>query len=368
MNLEGRIDITLRYHPEVPVAVHIESTRPHVAQKLLAGRSPAEAANLVGLVFSLCGNAQRIAAEAACEAALGMQPDLTTRVARDQAVLRELAREHAWRLLLDWPQQAGKSLGIAADMASLLCLRQADGDSTQYAQTLDDLLRTTLLSEPADEWLTRDLAAFDAWQEAGETSVARLFNALGHGPDRGVSQVTLLPPLQGLTTQAARSLAAGALTDVAFCAQPLWQGAPAETGAVGRLCGNALLAGWIEQRGRGVGARMLARLLELAVLPGLLQAPTGDMVRAWSLDENVGAAGVETSRGLLLHAVRLHAGKIVEYRIVAPTEWNFHPTGALAQALSSLSAPPAMLAVHAGLIVQSLDPCVAFDINLIETR
>ena len=64
MNLEGRIDITL-----APARVSIRSTRPQLAQKLLGGRAPSEAAHLAGLIFSLCGQAQRAACETACAAA-----------------------------------------------------------------------------------------------------------------------------------------------------------------------------------------------------------------------------------------------------------------------------------------------------------
>jgi Ni,Fe-hydrogenase I large subunit len=83
------------------------------------------------------------------------------------------------------------------------------------------------------------------------------------------------------------------------------------------------------------------------------------------LEENAGMAGVETSRGLLLHVARLKDGKIAEYRIVAPTEWNFHPAGPLAQALSGLGAG-AGLESAARLVSQSLDPCVAYGVELLE--
>jgi coenzyme F420-reducing hydrogenase alpha subunit len=190
---------------------------------------------------------------------------------------------------------------------------------------------------------------------------------LGEGADVGISQAALLPPLWRLEDDVARDLAQRALDVPAFCAQPLWCGAPAETGAVARLSEQPLLAAWIAQRGRGAGARLLARLLELAALPTRLSACLPDtgaaLVRAWSLGDNIGLAGVETSRGLLLHVVRLRQGKVAEYRIVAPTEWNFHPDGPLAQALSGL-APGADLAVRAQLVAQSLDPCVAFGIEV----
>ena len=369
MNLEGRIDITFQPRADAPASVSIQSTRPQLAQKLLAGRTPEEAAHLVGLIFSLCGKAQRVAAEAACAAAQGVLADESGKD-RETAVLLELAQEHAWRLLLNWPEQAGAPLGIAPDMASLLKLRQSVGDPTRFAATLSDLLTTNLLGEPAADWLARDLAGFDAWRRAGPTPTARLFAALGDGADAGISQVALLPSLGRLQNEAALDLARLALETPEFCAQPLWHDAPAETGALARLQEQPLLAAWVEQRGRGAGARLLARLLELAALPGRLLADFADLpdagsvlVRAWSLGDNGGLAGVETSRGLLLHVVRLQAGKVAEYRIVAPTEWNFHPAGALAQALSGL-APGDDLAARARLVAQSLDPCVAFGIEV----
>ncbi|MDP2433620.1 MAG: nickel-dependent hydrogenase large subunit [Pseudomonadota bacterium] len=372
MNLEGRIDIHLRPRGDAPAAVAIHSTRPQLAQKLLAGREPEAAAHLAGLVFSLCGKAQRVACEAACEAAQGQMPDAATSRARETAVLLELAQEHAWRLLLDWPQQQG----MPPDQASQLRLRQSAAEPARFAETLDDLLRTILLGEPADVWLARDLAGFDAWRHAGTTATARLFAGLGEGADSGISEVDLLPPLGNLEDAAALELARQALEQPAFCGQPLWRGAPAETGALARMSEQPLLAAWIKQRGRGAGARLLARLLELAALcsagilagsPVQLKTAGKDAgatgVRAWSLGDNVGLAGVETSRGLLLHAVRLRDGKVAEYRIVAPTEWNFHPAGPLFQALSGL-APGDDLEARARLVAQSLDPCVAFGIEV----
>ncbi|MBK6630066.1 MAG: nickel-dependent hydrogenase large subunit [Betaproteobacteria bacterium] len=37
---------------------------------------------------------------------------------------------------------------------------------------------------------------------------------------------------------------------------------------------------------------------------------------------------METARGTLLHQVTLAGDHVAHYRIVAPTEWNFHPRGA----------------------------------------
>lgn len=359
-SLEGRIDITLKRRDGRIAEACIVSSRPQVAQRLMAGRAPAEAANLAGMIFTLCGKAQRIAAEAAFEAALGTMVDAETDVARQRKVLAELALEHAWRLMLDWPSRQG----VAADPVQLLTLRRVGEDAFALADALDSVLAGPLLGEPAEAWLARcagpePLAAFDAWASARTTPLAGLFADLGTGIDLGVSRLPLLPALDRLADDDALSLARAGLDTPEFCARPTWAGAPAETGAIARCHDRQPVAAWLAARGRGVGARMLPRLLELARLPARLRRPDGGLVRAWRVDDSTGMAGVETSRGLLLHIVRLDDGQVGQYRIIAPTEWNFHPDGPLAQALAGLPDGTDVTAA-ARQIALSLDPCVDY--------
>jgi Ni,Fe-hydrogenase I large subunit len=66
-----------------------------------------------------------------------------------------------------------------------------------------------------------------------------------------------------------------------------------------------------------------------------------------------------------VHYVAL-GGKCIEtYRIIAPTEWNFHPRGALARGLVATSAENESDLKHLTLLlVQSLDPCVAANVEV----
>ena len=60
-----------------------------------------------------------------------------------------------------------------------------------------------------------------------------------------------------------------------------------------------------------------------------------------------------------MHRARVTQRGVADYAIVAPTEWNFHPEGALAKGLEGLAASDgASLARDANLVVQTLDPCV----------
>lgn len=358
-NLEGRIDIELKFEAQQLRRVDIRSSRPQLARKLMTGASPTQAAERAGMIFSLCGKAQRVACEAACEAALGVVPVVEVHLARARRVLMELAQEHAWQFLLNWPRQTGAE----PDMASLLLLRQAAVEPEVFAASLSSLLQEVFLGQSVAAFQCLDLSAFDAWCEQSATLPARLFSGVERQSESG--RVPLLPPLQMLSESECLDLARQALLDEAFCSRPLWAGVPAETGAISRMQSQPLLNAWIEARGRGAGARLLARLLELAGLPHQMHAGS-TVVQAYRLADKVGMAVVETSRGLLLHVVRLADGVVADYRIVAPTEWNFHPLGALAEALSTLvgQEADATAVARARLLCQSLDPCVAFGVEV----
>lgn len=351
---EGRVRVRIDVRQGRLAGIDIHSTRPQLAQRLMAGRSPEEAGRLAGLVFSLCGRAQAAAARAACNAALG----LTTPASEDAELLRELAREHAWRLLLDWPRE----MGAAPDMDSLLALRRAG--SEDFAHTLHTLLHSRILGEDPQVWLGREPAELSHWHAQGHTQTAQLFARLAAEPETGISGTPLLPPLAEWDATLAGELAHHAMHDGAFCARPHWQGGTAETGALARVRHHPLLAVWLGQRGRGLGARLLARLLELADLPRrLAQGTDAAVIRAWTLPQGMGVAGVETSRGLLFHVARLQGGRVLDYRILAPTEWNFHPAGPLVQALQGLEPDPGLEA-RARLVARSLDPCVDFAVEI----
>jgi coenzyme F420-reducing hydrogenase alpha subunit len=146
---------------------------------------------------------------------------------------------------------------------------------------------------------------------------------------------------------------------------------PVDTGALARTRAHPLVAAMALRHGNGVATRMLARMVELAALvtDGLVHAgQDGDAlpaVQAFATGRGEGVAAVQTARGLLLHRARLDGDRVAEYQIVAPTEWNFHPDGALPRGMRDIRADDdAALARQARLVVQALDPCVACRIEI----
>ena len=103
--------------------------------------------------------------------------------------------------------------------------------------------------------------------------------------------------------------------------------------------------------------RLAARLLDSIEPAGGSTRPLDFGAAATGADAAI--AWVQTARGLLVHRVRLAGDRIAGYRIVAPTEWNFHPRGAFASGASGLDASDASaLEADVRRLVASLDPCV----------
>jgi len=78
----------------------------------------------------------------------------------------------------------------------------------------------------------------------------------------------------------------------------------------------------------------------------------------------IGVAQVEAARGRLVHAVEMSGERVARYRILAPTEWTFHPEGAAARGLEQIAARGGEHRLTlARLFMTAVDPCVGFDVR-----
>jgi hypothetical protein len=358
MDLEGGLTIRLRWDGAHVREVAIESTRPHVADRVLAGRPADEAAALVPRLFSFCGRAQGIAAELAVAAARGVDR-APARAAYTRAIETEMAQQYLWRALIDWPQ----AVDATPDHAALTAARGAlSGDDPPASGAVRDLIETRILGGDAAAWLTSHVAAFETWIARAPTAAARLLAAVQRdGPRHGASDIPLLPPLD---EAGAARLAAALDREPDFERMPTLAGWPAETGAVARMQAVPVVAALGAAYGRSTLVRLVARLAELARLASG-QPAAQPLFGAVACGSGDGLAWVETARGLLVHRVQIADDCVRRYRIVAPTEWNFHPRGACAAGLAQASAATAAeLRQRAHWLAQALDPCVAYRVEI----
>jgi Ni,Fe-hydrogenase I large subunit len=357
MNVEGELSIRIALRGNAVAEVAIASTRPRVADKLLAGKAVEQALALVPTLFSICGRAQATAAQLAVDAAQGAVPDAAALGARSGAVAAEIAQDYLWRALLDWPRATGREPATVALAAARSAL--AGGDAT----ALRAVVESEVLGEPVEQWLESHVAGFEIWIARAHTATrAYLSDVQRDGPRHGAGSVALLPPFAHPATAAA--IVDGLAHDAEFDRAPHLDGQPAETGALARLRQQPLVEGLLRSYGTSTLTRLVARVTELAqIVAG--RPPATPLVGCRTLGPHRGLGWVETARGLLLHAVELDGLRVKSYRIVAPTEWNFHPRGALvAGLLGAHVMDEAELRRRAEWLVAALDPCVGYRLDI----
>ena len=351
----GALHIAARGTPAGLVAVEVRNTRPAAAHAL-RGLEAAQACARVPRLYSLCAHAQAGAARAACAAAAGRTPDETARRADERALAAESAREHLWRLMLDWPALLALPPALQADWrARFAALYRRLAASIDLAEQLAEEL-SALADELAATLPGALTSALDPPIRDGTPPPAHLDAPAAHTG----FLTPLLPALDALACTRRLAL------DEAFAAAPRLDGLCRETGALARHHADPAVAAALAE-GRHVAARILARIADLRESARALAAhKPAPRIDACSPTPGVGLARVDSARGLLIHQMRLAARPagepafIADYRIVAPTEWNFHPQGVFVrEALATPPMPAADRQRRLRALALALDPCVA---------
>ncbi len=333
--------------------VRLVNRRPLQAMRLAEGRSATEALRLLPLVFGVCAHAHRAAAADALGHALGADAPARDTLHR-QARLESL-REHLLHIHRDWP--LALDLAPADDEpAQALRLVQSAGHSAGLRALLDWITRHTL-GMPPRRWLEMDhVDDLRRWALRFDGAAPRLLRDLLER-----TPTPCLAPLDALEdlppdVPGARLAAPDAMD---FAHRPQLAGACLETGPAARRRRHALLGACA---GHGLLGRFAARLLDVAHTALELQRDEVVAPRA----EAPGLGWVDCARGRLLHHAETDAqGRVLRYRIVAPTEWNTHPRGLCARLLGRIGAG-ASPAVHieARMVMLAVDPCVAASVHL----
>lgn len=370
MDLAG--SYTLR--PGVPHS--IEGHRPVMGQgalgRLLRGQQGEAVERVLGQLFTLCSHAHRRAARLALNAA---NPRQEKHSPNEPAVLLwlETARDHLRSMALDWPRrQPGISpkpdpLGWLRDCPLSMSHTVSQHTEAQAWEALTQLrcwIEERLLAQPVGRWLVhhREPDALARWCRSHAPNLPpaqalHTWHALAHTLAPATHRLDLLdadPAHQAATLQA---LALTVVNDTHFAQHPTWLGQGAETGPWTRLRHRhkttAATTAW---------TRLSARWTELmeiaAIKPHTPAQLMPDVLAsgAQQVGEGQAIAWCEMARGLLLHWVQLDAqGRVADYRVLSPTEWNFHPQGVLAKALTTLAPQDT---ASAWALAAAFDACV----------
>ncbi|MES9833121.1 MAG: nickel-dependent hydrogenase large subunit [Candidatus Thiodiazotropha sp. DIVDIV] len=392
MSIEGELRITLQCKEDHVSQVEIKSTRPLQLTRLFNGKTVDELLTMIPMLYSVCGTAQSAAAVKACRLASRLDISSKTALLEQMLVNIEMAREHLWRILTDWSTSAGGRLDrdLASSLASLIndskmaCFPEGDSFRMKPVMAFDStgiesiIRRITNISSQsvfglnATVWYEiEDTQALNHWLDITETDAAQLLRKMRDGSMARVGDGEALP-LPEIDHYAMSQRLSQSDAD-AFIATPEWGGQVYETGPLTRQNSHPMLQQLMQEYGNGVYTRMVARLLELASLPGSLERQLNALKAEYDISEQKHDAGisqqgigeVEAARGRLFHRVVVQDGVVSSYQILAPTEWNFHPLGVVARGLKRLSIErESVMKQQAELLINAVDPCVGFSLEI----
>lgn len=163
-----------------------------------------------------------------------------------------------------------------------------------------------------------------------------------------------------------------------WCKAPRLEQQVMEVGAIARQMINhhPLIEDLVKNNGANVHSRIVARLLELAlVVPEMeqwarqLEPKESFCITANMPNEGQGVGLVEAARGSLGHWLKVKDGRIDNYQIIAPTTWNFSPrdnndqAGALEMALQNTCVDDDKVSATIQHIIRSFDPCMVCTVH-----
>lgn len=370
---EGRIELALRWDGVRLTGLEVRSGRQLGLWKALEGKPVDEALRLAPLLSSICSTAHGVAGVRAVEQALGVAERAQQRLLREVLVTAESFQNHLWF----WAMTAPALLGRPPLVSTLRALRVA----------LAQLTTDCGLEGP---WVRVGGVGFRATSSLPSVhdTLKPLVDELGLRVPSRLAELSSLPALTGLVFReltadglASRGRAPtvgrpdgawvrSSLATPAFVRTPALVTGPVDVGALAAVVGHPLVREALEVWGPGVGARVVARLVEtcatLEALTHQTQELRGDVAAPVELQgEGTGLGEAPTSRGPLFHLVSLARAHVVGWKVVAPTEWTFHPRGAVRDALEGLAAPDVHTARQvASWVVASLDPCVECTVHI----
>ncbi len=315
---------------------------------------------------------------------LAIQPGGTTRPIQAQERIRLITIINSFRHFLQTTLFAAE-LEQVCELANETMLQQfveqhADSDFARFIRLADDL-KLDELGKANDQFMSYgayqqdDFQLFKAgvWQQKyQQLNTELIIEDISHSWLNANTEPK--HPFYGSTIPNTDET-----SGYSWCKAPRLNHEVMEVGAIARqmVQGHPLIQDLVRQSGANVRNRVIARLLELAlVVPAMEQWATQIQLRepfckTVPIPQQAQGAGiVEAARGSLGHWLRIENGHILNYQIIAPTTWNFSPRdssgkpGALELALQGTELDGALeKSIKIQHIIRSFDPCMVCTVH-----
>jgi hypothetical protein len=343
-------------------------------ERLALGKPPGMVPILFGRLFSLCPTAHAKAAARALEDALDISVSPNLERLRDLQTTVERVRELSLNLLLasdgrisPWPPRL---ITLCRRLIAALGGETAHWPTAPFEPDIAAIRSGMAELEPLMNVLLGelwdipepDLEAVRHWQ-AHDACAAAGWMRRASKPgwaDFGRCAVDALPAFSDPMLKAA--LGPGSMRVNPTC--PEWDELPRETGCLVRQSSSPLIRECLAVYGNGLFTRMLARMVELkslvrSLIEGIEQLAPIEPGSPPGRTGGIGVAQTEAARGRLMHRVEVADGRVCDYRILAPTDWNFHPRGLVYRALLGAAVGDTDSAkARIDAFLRVVDPCV----------
>jgi len=405
--IEGEAEVGYRYEKDRIVDAQIRFLSGRGIERILAGRPPLDALAITPRVCGICGHAHLIATVRALEACypeLRISPK--AEAVRELTLTLELLQNHfKWLYLTIWPllfpresvtMKAVEPSRIAAEAIALLSGQYPHnsyalpggivGEITPLErlgvadrlERLWEIFRREIADVQMQAFLRCDRIEELQRKEGDFPRILREildrgWERLGRSHDRFITfgNNGLFVSGKSLATRITHSLDLRHLHEEpiegSLALNVLYRGKVYETGPLARamLRKTPLIREAHRRWGDSLPTRIMARVCEIPHLLQYAMQLTRDLdmdAPAW-IDpgplpaQAQGTGIVEAARGSLIHSVEVREGKIAEYRIVTPTQWNLGSGPADRPGV----AQKALIGLHrddpAELIFKSFDVC-----------
>lgn len=388
--VEGQIRIDIYLEKQDINRVNISSSRPLKVTDMFVGKTPDQVLNIIPMMFNICGFAQSRASLLAFQSCLNIKPDSHSETARDLLLITEMVREHLMRITIDWPrlfdfQYKPHNLPFVNQLANnLKTILFTDGraftlDSqldiehkslVQQLSKLTQYLETYVYGCNLTDWLDIiDSDELRMWSTQTDTVAANVVNTTFEKQWQSIGQAKTTH-LDSLDENVFLVELEKVISDE-FIAQPNWSGDYCETTSLSRQHNQPLIENLSHEYGNSLLTRIVSRLVELGRLSQQLNHLFHQLempgLKSTDLIASNGLAMVETARGKLIHQVKLDGDHIKQYKILAPTEWNFHPKGIINTIILNLPKDDRdEFEKLSHILVNTIDPCVGYEIRIID--
>jgi len=366
MSMTGQVEV---HYPSKSVV----SNRPFAIQKLFINRQPVEVVQLVGLSYSLCGQAQKFAANTAFN--LLNVEQVSSEL---EAVMIETLREHFLSLvqmltklaIIDQSQQLEFMSGVGRWVKRF----NSAENSEQQSAVVGDILMDYEKLVADKNWLST-FAQYDkdeidtdagAWSFTLPGLLGELLKKLAVEIEYGHNSEVKRKHLHSLVHESLLDGLNSANWNE-WASKPSIDGVATENSAYTRVAKDS--DNWNKMvQLEPLKTRLMAKFVDIRRHLQALLYPEANLEQfkqnlfgSLKLAEDERVAWVETARGRLYHFAKSENRHepVKSYVISAPTEWNFHPKGIAGELIAGLkNKSHEQWKAEVSMIAQIIDPCV----------